>query len=76
MKSPIDDIIKEFLLALKFAEDKDGTTVDSSSILTTENYLHQDTEEMTEKESAKNEADDPGKFKVLVDLDKQIQGLF
>lgn len=79
MKSEIiDDIIKRLNKVSELVNSKNGQTIDlvKERIFTKGPFLHQDTEETSEDDSAKFERDNTELFNFLRALDDQIRDMF
>ena len=78
MKSELDDVIKRIRASAELIEKKDGQVIDlvKEKTFTRGPFLHQDTEEISEKESARFERDNPELFNFLRALDDQIRDQF
>lgn len=78
MKSELDDIIKILRKVSDLVGSKDGKSLDLAKerIFTTGTFLHQDTEDMSEEESAEFERSNPELFNFLRAFDEQIRELF
>jgi len=74
----IDDIIQRLRKAQYLIESKDGTKLDlvKEKIRTNGPFLHQDTENISEEESAKFERNNAELFNWFRELDGQLEGLF
>lgn len=78
MKSELDDVIKRLRTVSELVNSKNGKTIDlvKERIFTKEPFLHQDTEDMSEEESAEFERSNPELFNFLRAFDDQIRDLF
>ena len=78
MKSEIDDIIKRLNKVADLVNSKNGQTIDLAKerIFTKGIFLHQDTESMSEEESAEFERENTELFNFLRAFDDQIRDIF
>lgn len=74
----IDDVIKRLRATYELLREKDGQIIDLAKEKTFVKgpFLHHDTEEKSEEESAKFERNNPEMFNFLRSLDDQIRDLF
>ncbi len=71
------DVINAMRALEDFVLSKNGTTINLGTVetFTQGSYLHQNTEEMTEEESAKEERDNPELFRFLQSFDRDIDNV-
>ena len=79
MKSQLDDVIKRFRAAADLIESQDGRRIDLTKeriFVKGSPFVHQDTEKMSEEESAEFERENPELFNFLRAFNDQIRDLF
>lgn len=79
MKSELDDVIDRLRRTLELAEDRDGEVIDLTlerSFVKGGPFLHQDSESMSEEESAEFERSNKELFDFLRAFDDKLRDLF